>query len=56
METLSNWHADAWSQITKKVASTSLRIGDGFPHASVEGKYKLEPASWWTAGFWPGLL
>jgi unsaturated chondroitin disaccharide hydrolase len=56
METQSDWHVEAWSQIAKKVASTSLRIGDGFPHASVEGMYKLEPASWWTAGFWPGLL
>ncbi|WP_337100514.1 glycoside hydrolase family 88 protein [Paenibacillus sp. YIM B09110] len=56
METSSHWHEEAWSRIAKKVASTSLRIGDGFPHASVEGKYKLEPASWWTAGFWPGLL
>ncbi|MDQ0114602.1 glycoside hydrolase family 88 protein [Paenibacillus harenae] len=56
METIMEWHAEAWSRITKKVASTSLRIRDGFPHASVDGTYKLEPASWWTAGFWPGLL
>ncbi|MCI3927067.1 glycoside hydrolase family 88 protein [Paenibacillus sp. TRM 82003] len=36
--------------------ATSERIGDRFPHASVDGSYKLEPAHWWTAGFWPGLL
>lgn len=22
----------------------------------MKGEYQLEPASWWTAGFWPGLL
>ena len=39
-----------------KISLTSVRIGDGFPHASVNGRYGLEPASWWTAGFWPGIL
>ncbi|WP_248924019.1 glycoside hydrolase family 88 protein [Paenibacillus hamazuiensis] len=51
-----DWAREAWGSIVNKVARTSKRIGDGFPHASVNGQYKLEPASWWTAGFWPGLL
>ncbi|TXK80608.1 glycoside hydrolase family 88 protein [Paenibacillus sp. N3.4] len=51
-----NWAQEAWDQTTAKIARTSKRIGDGFPHASVKGEYKLEPAYWWTAGFWPGLL
>lgn len=50
------WAQDAWEQIVGKVSRTSKRIGDRFPHASVNGQYVLEPASWWTAGFWPGLL
>ncbi|CAM4330728.1 glycoside hydrolase family 88 protein [Paenibacillus tarimensis] len=50
------WAGEAWKKITNKVKRTSARIKDGFPHASVEGVYKLELASWWTAGFWPGLL
>jgi unsaturated chondroitin disaccharide hydrolase len=50
------WQQEAWEQIVRKVTTTSKRIGDGFPHASVNGQYVLEPASWWTAGFWPGLL
>ncbi|MCU6797134.1 glycoside hydrolase family 88 protein [Paenibacillus sp. WQ 127069] len=51
-----DWVKEAWKQTVNKVKRTSSRIGDGFPHASVDGVYKLEPASWWTAGFWPGLL
>lgn len=50
------WADQAWEDIVRKVRRTSARIGDGFPHASVEGRYALEPASWWTAGFWPGIL
>ncbi|MDF2963253.1 MAG: glycosyl hydrolase family 88 [Paenibacillus sp.] len=51
-----DWAQEAWSKTVNKVARTSKRIGSGFPHASVNGEYKLEAASWWTAGFWPGLL
>lgn len=51
-----NWPQEAWEHIVRKVSRTSGRIGDRFPHASVNGEYALEPAHWWTAGFWPGLL
>ncbi|PWW00972.1 unsaturated chondroitin disaccharide hydrolase [Paenibacillus cellulosilyticus] len=51
-----DWSKEAWNRISDKVARTSQRIRDRFPHASVNGQYQLEPASWWTAGFWPGLL
>jgi unsaturated chondroitin disaccharide hydrolase len=51
-----DWAQEAWKKTIEKVTRTSKRIGDGFPHASVGGEYVLEQASWWTAGFWPGLL
>ncbi|MEX1028516.1 MAG: glycoside hydrolase family 88 protein [Paenibacillaceae bacterium] len=50
------WKQEAWKQTIEKVSRTSKRIGDRFPHASVGGVYQLEKATWWTAGFWPGLL
>ncbi|OXM85267.1 glycoside hydrolase family 88 protein [Paenibacillus rigui] len=50
------WVNEAWEQTVRKVSRTSKRIGANFPHASVNGTYVLEPAYWWTAGFWPGLL
>jgi len=51
-----DWAETAWRRTVEKVSATSERIRDGFPHASVNGRYVLEPAHWWTAGFWPGLL
>lgn len=56
MITQKDWAQEAWRMTVEKVTRTSTRIRDGFPHASVDGVYQLEKASWWTAGFWPGLL
>jgi unsaturated chondroitin disaccharide hydrolase len=50
------WVDEAWKEVTSKVERTSKKIGSNFPHASVNGTYQLEAPSWWTAGFWPGLL
>lgn len=50
------WAESTWKQITNKVDRTSKRIGVSFPHASVDGVYDNMRASWWTAGFWPGIL
>lgn len=51
-----NWVQEAWRKTTEKVTKVHERIGANFPHASQNGRYQLEPARWWTAGFWPGLL
>ncbi|MBU7591512.1 glycoside hydrolase family 88 protein [Metabacillus halosaccharovorans] len=56
MSTNISWVEEAWQKVNAKVERTSEKIGANFPHASVGGKYQLEPSSWWTAGFWPGLL
>ncbi|MFC5470735.1 glycoside hydrolase family 88 protein [Cohnella suwonensis] len=56
MQRNNRWAEGAWADVVRKISRTSVRIGDRFPHASVGGEYALEPASWWTAGFWPGLL
>ncbi|WP_309119766.1 glycoside hydrolase family 88 protein [Paenibacillus sp.] len=56
MNVRTDWAQSAWNDVVEKVSRTSGRIGPAFPHASVNGKYALEPAHWWTAGFWPGLL
>ncbi|MFC4598436.1 glycoside hydrolase family 88 protein [Cohnella hongkongensis] len=50
------WAEEAWSRTKEKTLRNLARIGDGFPHASVGGRYALEKPHWWTAGFWPGLL
>lgn len=50
------WLEQAWQDTINKTLRVSERIGAGFPHASVDGRYVLEAPHWWTAGFWPGLL
>lgn len=50
------WVNRAWERIVEKIGRTSRRIGATFPHASKNGTYDAMRPSWWTAGFWPGLL
>ncbi|NOU71972.1 glycosyl hydrolase [Paenibacillus sp. LMG 31458] len=50
------WVEEVWNKVVAKVERTSKRIGSTFPYVSLDGKYNAEPAEWWTAGFWPGLL
>jgi unsaturated chondroitin disaccharide hydrolase len=42
-----------------KVTTTAQRVRDGIPYRTVNGKFddwsESDP-SWWTNGFWPGLL
>ncbi|MFC4810875.1 glycosyl hydrolase [Paenibacillus sp. GCM10023250] len=56
MSLTTDWIEEAWARTVDKVKRTSGRIGSGYPHASVNGRYTLEAPDWWTAGFWPGLL
>jgi len=52
-----NSFADAsWVRSREKIGRMADRIGDHFPHCSEQGVYQLAEPSWWTAGFWPGLL
>ncbi|WP_239617758.1 glycoside hydrolase family 88 protein [Cohnella mopanensis] len=56
MEHTPNWVEEAWTKAKDKTLRNIAQIGDGFPHASVNGTYVLEQPNWWTAGFWPGML
>ncbi|WP_230193341.1 glycoside hydrolase family 88 protein [Paenibacillus sp. CECT 9249] len=50
------WVNEAWAKSLDKTLRNAARIGAGFPHASKGGVYELAEPSWWTAGFWPGML
>lgn len=50
------WIEEAWTKALEKTKRNCRDIGAEFPHASQGGRYVLEGANWWTAGFWPGLL
>ncbi|MCU6709511.1 glycoside hydrolase family 88 protein [Paenibacillus sp. J5C_2022] len=45
------------NRLDEKVERMMAQIGDNSPHAAgKDGKYDNMPHSWWTSGFWPGLL
>lgn len=49
---------EALKQVMDKLERTSFRIRDRVPYKTVEGIYNdlSENISWWTNGFWPGIL
>ena len=50
------WTEDAVRQIIGKVLAQKDQIGASFPHVAYDGKFRYENPSFWTAGFWPGIL
>ncbi len=50
------WAQATMERIIRKLNVTSEKIGDGFPHKTTGGAFNEEAPSWWTNGFWPGIL
>lgn len=50
------WAKDTEEKILAKLSVTSEKIGASFPHASVNGTYDDSDITWWTNGFWCGIL
>lgn len=53
---MENWLEQAIKRALNKISNTSDLIRDTFPHVSHEGKYDATEPSWWTSGFWSGIL
>lgn len=55
-----NWKEDLFRQIETKVEAECGRLGDSIPYWTKDGLYQENYAekniSWWTNGFWAGLL
>jgi len=56
MDRNSDWLGTAYKRSIDKVVKISAKIGAGFPHVCLNGRYNCEDASFWTSGFWGGLL
>ncbi|MDR0449759.1 MAG: glycoside hydrolase family 88 protein [Treponema sp.] len=53
------WAQEVWGKIVPKVSAECDRLGSKIAYAPVKGRYGdkgEEELSWWTNGFWPGLL
>jgi unsaturated chondroitin disaccharide hydrolase len=51
--------AKTFERAVAKVSKTAQRVKDTMPYRTVKGKFddwSVSDPSWWTNGFWPGLL
>lgn len=59
MEENKQWIDETWDKLDKKLKAVSQRSKDKIPYTAVDGVHddqmKTRP-SWWTNGFWPGLM
>ncbi len=53
------WFNEVWEKLDKKLAAVAKRSFDKIPYTAVDGVHddkSKEHISWWTNGFWPGLM
>lgn len=50
------WIDEAYAQSLDKITKISTKLGASFPHVCLDGEYNCEDASFWTSGFWAGIL
>lgn len=59
-ERLRDWLEPLWERLSAKMSAQCDRVGTDFPFFPYEGRYRdcMMPGgvSWWTNGFWPGML
>lgn len=51
--------SEYWDKVVDKFSSQAERIGTSIPYIPKDGKYEdmgTKDISWWTNGFWPGIL
>lgn len=51
-----SWTEEALEKCLLKIERNIDGIGEHFPHVAYDGVYNDQGASFWTSGFWPGLL
>ncbi|MCV3272300.1 glycoside hydrolase family 88 protein [Roseobacter sinensis] len=51
-----DWVATAYGGARAKLDQLVAKAGAAFLHATVDGRYPMDLAWWWTSGFWPGLI
>ena len=51
-----SWTEEALEKSLLKIERNMEGIGEHFPHVEYDGIYNDQGASFWTSGFWPGML
>lgn len=54
------WAENIWAKLQVKMEEEAKRMGNKIPYIAINGVYEENLAktnpSWWTNGFWPGML
>ena len=50
------WAEKTMERILEKLEDTAEKIGPRFPHVTKGREFDEKIPSWWTNGFWPGIL
>ena len=58
-ENVKKWADEIWGKLDNKLSHSAQTAGDLIPYTTENGKYcahKSGNISWWTNGFWPGIM
>ena len=58
-ENVKKWADEIWGKLDNKLSHSAQTVGDLIPYTTENGKYcahKSGDISWWTNGFWGGLM
>lgn len=53
------WIQETWEKLDKKLSKVAVKSHDKIPYTTVNGVHDSrtgEAITWWTNGFWPGLM
>lgn len=60
---LNNWIDETWEKIDKKLSKVAVKSQNKIPYTTCQGEHNdmqvernSEGITWWTNGFWPGMM
>ena len=51
-----NWIDSTWEKIDKKLSRTAVKSRNKLPYTTVGGEHVERDITWWTNGFWGGMM
>lgn len=51
-----NWIDSTWEKVDKKLSRTAVKSRNKLPYTTVDGEHVERDITWWTNGFWGGMM
>lgn len=51
-----NWIDSTWEKVDKKLSRTAVKSRNKLPYTTVNGEHVERDITWWTNGFWGGMM